>query len=675
MKIHKFIFLIFTFFIFISITNAEVAEIKLGDRVEGVKLHIKTDTIEKNKNMYQIINSTNGNLVYCIEPGVLLKDGTFNEYHNPGEINIKMSEEEWQTVQKIAYFGYGYQDHTDIKWYAATQFMIWDYLLKDRGEIYFLDDNNQKINLYTNEINAIQKELNNYPSMPSFSGVSVPTYHTKINEELVLEDKNNILNQITITNDQELSYEIKDNNLKITPNKFGHYYLNFKKEFSLGTSPKIYYNGDSQTVMDRGDINSLYTSLFVIVDYPSLKITKKASEPTYFSLEGAEYNIYNIDNSFYSSLKTNKDGVMTMSEIIPGEYYLEETKAPYGYKVNKEKIYFTVENQDINLEIKEDLIKKTINIEKYLAHHNNTFSIEPDAKFQILNKDYPEYEYFITTNKYGKATINLPYGNYLIKQISGKSGYNLMKNQELIVDENYNEASSIVINNSEITGKIHIEKRDYATKELILAKAIFKIKNNETGLYLIKNNKDIFETINGVLELSNIPYGKYILEEVSAPPNYKILDKNIEFQIIENDKTINLEVLNKLSEGTLQINKIDKQTGKPLSDVLFGLYNPENILLKEIYTNEKGEINLTLPVGEYYLKELKSPADYELNNDIIPVSIKDNIKSFITITNRLRVDVPPTGAKRELATLLISAIILLIGVIICKYGKKFPQDK
>ena len=164
--------------------------------------------------MYQIINSTNGNLVYCIEPGVLLKDGTFNEYHNPGEINIKMSEEEWQTVQKIAYFGYGYQDHTDIKWYAATQFMIWDYLLKDRGEIYFLDDNNQKINLYTNEINAIQKELNNYPSMPSFSGVSVPTYHTKINEELVLEDKNNILNQITITNDQELSYEIKDNNLK-----------------------------------------------------------------------------------------------------------------------------------------------------------------------------------------------------------------------------------------------------------------------------------------------------------------------------------------------------------------------------------------------------------------------------------------------------------------------------
>ena len=45
MKIHKFIFFIFTFFIFISITNAEVAEIKLGDRVEGVKLHIKTDTI------------------------------------------------------------------------------------------------------------------------------------------------------------------------------------------------------------------------------------------------------------------------------------------------------------------------------------------------------------------------------------------------------------------------------------------------------------------------------------------------------------------------------------------------------------------------------------------------------------------------------------------------------
>ena len=28
-------------------------------------------------------------------------------------------------ISMIAHFGYGYKNHTDVKWYAITQFMIW----------------------------------------------------------------------------------------------------------------------------------------------------------------------------------------------------------------------------------------------------------------------------------------------------------------------------------------------------------------------------------------------------------------------------------------------------------------------------------------------------------------------------------------------------------------------
>ena len=70
-----------------------------------------------------------------------------------------ITEEEWNKVLLISYYGYGYinnnVNHTDLKWYTITQFMIWQ-VIPHGYDIYFTDKlNGKKITKYTSEIAEI----------------------------------------------------------------------------------------------------------------------------------------------------------------------------------------------------------------------------------------------------------------------------------------------------------------------------------------------------------------------------------------------------------------------------------------------------------------------------------------------------------------------------------------
>ena len=49
------------------------------------------------------------------------ENGTYQETINPS--NLSQSQKD--RIILIAHFGYNYKNHTEIKWYAITQMMIW----------------------------------------------------------------------------------------------------------------------------------------------------------------------------------------------------------------------------------------------------------------------------------------------------------------------------------------------------------------------------------------------------------------------------------------------------------------------------------------------------------------------------------------------------------------------
>ena len=71
-------------------------------------------------------------------------------------------------------------------------------------------------------------------------------------------------------------------------------------------------------------------------------------------MKGAEFQLYKKENGNYTSTGTsitvkNGDTDIELQGLKPGEYYLEETKAPVGYMLLGKKIYFKQVDGNISL--------------------------------------------------------------------------------------------------------------------------------------------------------------------------------------------------------------------------------------------------------------------------------------------------------------------------------------
>lgn len=70
-------------------------------------------------------------------------------------------------------------------------------------------------------------------------------------------------------------------------------------------------------------------------------------------IEGVEFEILNKNKEIvYSNLKTNKEGKILVENLIPGKYYLKETKTIDGYELYEELIEVDVElNQEVTVTV------------------------------------------------------------------------------------------------------------------------------------------------------------------------------------------------------------------------------------------------------------------------------------------------------------------------------------
>ena len=668
-KIFKLLLCVVPFMVFMSTAWArEEVYIYLGNEIPNVRLHLKTPEVEKNKKMYEIWNRNTGKLVYCVEPGVVLKNGYFEAYQELDNLALDFDDEDWNYLRTIAYYGYGYEGREDIKWYAVTQFMIWDYLLEDKGEIYFIDEYNQKIDLYSEEIKEIEKDLAHHNDLPSFfQGATVMEYQVDLTDEFIFKDEYGILEDFKM-NTNSSNAKINGREFSISFDYPGDYQVVFIKNTGLSETPKIYYSPNSQMVMNRGIIDIPVATLNFRVKSPSFKLIKKAEENSHLKVEGAKYGIYYENGDLYTTLTTDTEGNAYLEEINLGKYYLQEIEAPYGYELDQEKIYFEVNKEDVVLEVEDKLIKKELIIEKYLEKINGDLELEKNATFEILLQDTMEVVTTLETDRYGKCTVSLPYGNYILRQTRSKEGFSLVDDIYLTIDDKTEDLSIRKILNPEIWGNLVVLKKDQDTGELILQEAEFKIKNVATGEYLLLNGKDVFKTIDGKLELERIPYGSYELIEIKAPDSYQISEETYFFEINKSGQTITVEVQNKLQNGSLIIEKIDDETMLPLKGVLFGLYDQEQNLLQEFYTDENGRIRIdSLLEGLYYIKEIETYPGYELLDGFLDVTIKNNMLSTIKVTNRLKVEVPKTSVDECSIVFLLSIVFILVGIVIRHY--------
>ena len=429
----KYLFIITTLIIFlinIDFTHAlSQAKFRLGERVPD--MHIESVIPDDVHNGVPFILRRHDNeFVYCINPFDHLNTTEYYKGYSYNDSMFNITDEQLNQMNIIAYYGYGYENHTDLKWYGITQFLIWKTLNLD--DIYFTDTGKMRIIAYEDEVKELETLVKNYKKLPSFSGNN---YDYTINSNYEEIDLNEILNNYEIK-DSNIEASIIDNKLKIKTEKEGNYEITFVKKSPITRDYELYGLKGSQSLLFPGKIDDIEFKVNITVDSGTVTLYKFDSEGIKredATLKGAIYGIYR-DNELINTIETNEEGIAYIDELPYGKYYIKEITPSLGYELDENIYRFEVTEKTKNIIIysNENVIKGKFTLKKYYGE-NGEYNLEDGAIFEIYDINNNLIETIET--KDGIAKLELDYGKYYVVQVKGKIGYKYVDSFEILVDE------------------------------------------------------------------------------------------------------------------------------------------------------------------------------------------------------------------------------------------------
>lgn len=582
------------------------------------KLH--SDGSGKYKKLSKITRNSDGHFVYCVQPWVDLTES--DEYDinlsNQAEI-LGVSSDTWKRISQIAYYGYGYGNHTDERWYGITQLMIWQ-TVDPTGSFYFTKTlNGVEDNTYDWMKNEIENLISNHYITPNFNVDNV-TIH--IGEEISLQDYNDVLNNFELVqNNNNATISISENKLNITGIQNGSISITLKKNYDsnfLDTTPFLYNHVNAQSIISRGRPDPVTINLNINVVGAKVNVEKLDSKTLLpiprgdGTFKNATYGIYTETDEKVGQV-TIQDNSIGTSDYLPklGRYYLKEEKSSLGYQLDTTKYYFEITADNLNPTVKvyETAIEREVEIFKVFADGSTTIlTAEPNITFEFYLKSNMELYETATTNEKGRMSVTLPYGVYIVKQVNTTPNYEKVQDFEITIDNSSNDPITKIISNAGISAKFKLVKRDKDSNKVVEKAGIkFRIKNLDTDEYICQSitypsqsKICVFETdkSGGFITPYALGLGNYQIEELenqtidgylwnSTPLKFSITKDSNFIYDDEYGVILELPFYNEQVRGELEINKfgekliIENNTFKyeeiKLDGVLYNLYANGNI--------------------------------------------------------------------------------------------------
>ena len=442
-----------------------------------------------------IFRTSDDRFAYCIAPFDVMKENeTYKAYTTDYSVNANLSEEVWTRIRLISYYGYRYNNHSSSKWYTITQMMIWK-VIDPNAKFEWTDTlGGNVIKKYEDEMKEINELVDNHLKLPNYAN---KTYNISIDKDFKLEDKSFDISSFNVTSADAINITKNKNDITINTKKEGKYELKFNYRYiRFMTYPIVYVDPSAQDLMVIGNNADIEFKVNLNVESGSIKLKKldKDTKEVYSlgatNTIGTVYGLYNSNNELINKLTINEDGISSIKNLPYDNYCLLELESNKGYIKDEEKHCFTVNHNNLNIELElyNEIIKEEITINKYIQDKSGEkVNFEKDISFQISGITH-SYEGIITTNKLGYASIILPYGKYLVHQLNTTNNYKKIDDFIVNVDGKNKDYNYELIN-----------KKDEKEKETIIKKEIKPFK--EEKIYEIKvpntssNKKDIKKSI------------------------------------------------------------------------------------------------------------------------------------------------------------------------------------
>lgn len=383
-------------------------------------------------------------------------------------------------------------------------------------------------------------------------------------------------------------------------------------------------------------------------------------------LSGAKYGIYKgeqlIDtyttdsNASFTTDYYVCDTDWTIREIESSEGYLVNDEV---YKVGAEPKQYTVELNNINLDVVEQVKKGKIAIIKHTDDGSTQIETpEKGAEFQIylkssgsfVNADKDERDTIVCDEDGFASTKLLSYGVYTVHQTKGWDGREKIKDFDVYINSD-GKTYKFLINNSDFESYIKVVKLDAETgKQIAYEGAGFEIYDSNghrvnmqftypevTIIHTFYTNSEGY-----LITPEKLPYGDYTLKEVQAPYGYVLDSTPIPFTVTqENSSTdtgvtvVKVKARDVAQKGVIEITKtgeifssVSENDGiytsvyetKNLANAVFQIYAAEDIvtldgtvravkgeLVDEITTTENGAKSKELYLGKYTVIEKTAP--------------------------------------------------------------------
>lgn len=297
------------------------------------------------------------------------------------------------------------------------------------------------------------------------------------------------------------------------------------------------------------------------------------------------------------------------------------------------------------------------------------------ARFSATWAEHPENVFLLDTtdqNGNGKINFGVPYGTYIIREVTFPEGYTYSGQTEWTVKV-CDETQDVLIRavNKLKSAKLTVIKVDSETGQTVKGITGFKIRNVKTG----EESELYYTDENGVLSLPEpFAYGSYELVEVSPPEGYNLNSVPVSFRVDGSVPEITLKLTDKPQKGRISVIK----TGEVFSSVQEenGVYTPiyseqglkgaeievyaaediytsdgtlrleKDALAETLVTDEAGKaVSGELYLGKYLLKEKTAPEGFVLSAETTEITVTAGTVSAEIHNERQRTEI---SLKKEL---------------------------